>query len=91
MLLCNKLRVACCSDKIIHGVNNLLKELKKGLRVLMSVTRSRLSQPLWIAARYVVTVKSMKDVGITGRFPRCSYTVGPYGSGPTSDYTIYCT
>ena len=30
------------------------------------------------------------DVGIAGRFPCCSYTVGPYGKGPTSDYTT-CT
>ena len=30
------------------------------------------------------------DVGIAGGFPRCSYTVGPYGKGPTSDYTT-CT
>ena len=29
MLLCNKLQVARCSNKIIYGVNNLLKELKK--------------------------------------------------------------
>ena len=34
--------------------------------------------------------KSKKIVGITGRFPRYSYTVGPYGKGPTSDYTT-CT
>ena len=27
------------------------------------------------------------DVGIARRFPRYSYTVGPYGKGPTSDYT----
>ena len=33
------------------------------LRVLMSVTRSRLSQPLWIAARYVVMVKGKKECG----------------------------
>ena len=30
------------------------------------------------------------DVGITGRFPCYSYTVGPYGKGPTGDYTT-CT
>ena len=30
------------------------------------------------------------DVGIAGWFPRCSYTVGPYGKGPTGDYTT-CT
>ena len=30
------------------------------------------------------------DVGITGRFPCCSYTVGLYGTGPTGDYTT-CT
>ena len=70
-------------------MNNLLKELKKSLRVLTSVTRSCLSQPLWIAARYVVTVNGKKDVGIAQQFPHCSYTVGPYGSGPTGDYTIY--
>ena len=34
-------------------------------------------------------VKGKKDVGITWQFPHCSYTVGPYGSGPTSDYTTY--
>ena len=30
------------------------------------------------------------NVGIAGQFPRCSYTVGPYGKGPTGDYTT-CT
>ena len=30
------------------------------------------------------------DVGIAGQFPHCSYTVGPYGKGPTGDYTT-CT
>ena len=30
------------------------------------------------------------DVGITRRFPHYNYTVGPYGKGPTSDYTT-CT
>ena len=34
--------------------------------------------------------KSKKIVGITGWFPRYSYTVGPYGKGPTGDYTT-CT
>ena len=33
------------------------------LRVLTSVTRLHLSQPLWIAARYVVTVKGKKRCG----------------------------
>ena len=89
VLLCDKLQVAHCSNKIIHSVNNLLKELKKSLRVLTSVTRSHLSQPLWIAARYVVTVKGKKDVGIAWQFPCCSNIVGSYGSGPTSNYTIY--
>ena len=56
------------------------------LRVLMSVTRSHLSQPLWIAARYIVTVKGKKElyVGSVWRFPHCNYTVGPYRSGPTT-------
>ena len=36
-----------------------------------------------------MTVKGKKDVGIAQRFSCCSYTVGPYGSGPTSDYTTY--
>ena len=39
---------------------------------------------------YVVTVKVRKIVGISGKFPHYSYTVGPYGKGPTSDYTT-CT
>ena len=34
--------------------------------------------------------KSKKIVGIAGRFPRYSYTLGPYGKGPTSNYTT-CT
>ena len=34
--------------------------------------------------------KSKKIVGITRRFPCYSYTVGPYGKGPTGDYTT-CT
>ena len=42
-----------------------------------------------IAARYVVMVISKKDVGIAQRFPCCNYTVGPYGSGPTANYSIY--
>ena len=41
-----------------------------------------------IAARYVVMVISKKDVGITWQFPRCNYTVGPYGSGPTANYMV---
>ena len=36
---------------------------------------------------YVVMVKVRKIVGIAGRFPHYSYTVGPYGKGPTGDYT----
>ena len=58
-------------------------------RYLRVLTRSRLSQPQWIAARYVVMGEGKKGVGIAGQFPRCSYTVGPYGSGPTGNYTIY--
>ena len=42
-----------------------------------------------IAARYVVTVISKKDVGIAWQFPHCNYTVGLYGSGPTANYSIY--
>ena len=42
-----------------------------------------------IAARYIVMFKGKKDVGIAQRFPHCNYTVGPYGSGPTTDYSIY--
>ena len=42
-----------------------------------------------ISARYIVMVKGKKDVGITWQFPCCNYTVGPYGSGPTTDYSIY--
>ena len=34
--------------------------------------------------------KSKKIVGIAGRFPRYSYTVGPYGKGPTGNYST-CT
>ena len=35
-------------------------------------------------------IKCKKDVGIAGQFPHYSYmyTVGPYGSGPTTDYSI---
>ena len=42
-----------------------------------------------ISARYIVMVKGKKDVGITWQFPCCNYTVSPYGSGPTTDYSIY--
>ena len=35
-------------------------------------------------------VKSKKIMGITRQFPHYSYTVGPYGKGPTGDYTT-CT
>ena len=43
-----------------------------------------------IAARYIVMVKGgKKDVGTTQRLPCCNYTVGPYGSGPSADYSIY--
>ena len=34
--------------------------------------------------------KSKKIVGIAWQFPHYSYTVGPYGKGPTGDYTT-CT
>ena len=34
--------------------------------------------------------ESKKIVGITRQFPCYSYTVGPYGKGPTGDYTT-CT
>ena len=39
---------------------------------------------------YIVTVKSKKIMGIARQFPCYSYTVGPYGKGPTGDYTT-CT
>ena len=39
---------------------------------------------------YIVTVKSKKIMGIAGQFPHYSYTVGPYGKGPTGNYTT-CT
>ena len=42
-----------------------------------------------IAVRYVVMVISKKDVGIAQQFPHCNYTVGPHGSGPTTNYSIY--
>ena len=31
--------------------------------------------------------KGKNNVGIARRFPCYSYTVGPYGKGPTGDYT----
>ena len=34
--------------------------------------------------------KGKNNVGIARQFPRYSYTVGPYGKGPTGDYTT-CT
>ena len=34
--------------------------------------------------------KGKNDVGIAGQFPCYSYTVGPYGKGPTGNYTT-CT
>ena len=42
-----------------------------------------------IVARYIVTVKGKKDVGIAWQFPCCNYTVGLYGSGPTANYSIH--
>ena len=41
-----------------------------------------------IAARYIVTVVSKKDMGIVAQFPHCNYTVGPYGSRPTATYLV---
>ena len=69
------------SFQIIHIVNNFKSSYWESQdRAEVNLDR--------IAARYVVTVISKKDVGITWQFPHCNYTVGPYGSGPTANYIV---
>ena len=58
--LCDELRVACCSDEIIHFVNNL-KELQKSFRSSYLMSQDHAEVNLYgIAARYVVTVVNKK-------------------------------
>ena len=75
-----------CSNKIIHGVNNLFKGTLKKFK--SSYWGHKISKSTSVDCNkiYVVTVKSKKIV----RFPHYSYTVGPYGKGPTGDYST-CT
>ena len=59
------------------------------LRVLTCSHKTMAEVNLYgIAARYIVTVVSKKDMGIVAQFPHCNYTVGPYGSRPTATYLV---
>ena len=82
-----------CSNKIIHGVNNLFKGTLKKFKSFPTVSQDLKVNLCGLQQdnRVMVMVRIKNDdVGIAGRFPCCSYTVGPYGKGPTSDYTT-CT
>ena len=83
--------LVCCSNKIIHGVNNLFKGTLKKFKNFLTV-----SQDLKVNLCGLQQDKHSdgngknNDVGIARQFPRYSYTVGPYAKGPTSNYTT-CT
>ena len=79
-----------CSNKIIHGVNNLFKGTLKKFKSFLLGSQDLKVNLCGLQQDICSDGKSKKIVGIAGQFPRYSYTVGPYGKGPTSDYTT-CT
>ena len=80
-----------CSNKIIHGVNNLFKGTLKKFKSFLTG-----SQDLKVNLFGLQQDKRSdgngknNDMGSAGWFPRCSYTVGLYGKGPTGNYST-CT
>ena len=80
-----------CSNKINHGVNNLFEGTLKKFKSFLTGSQD-LKVNLFRLQQDKCSDGNGKnnDVGIARRFPCCSYTVGQYGKGPTSDYTT-CT
>ena len=82
--------LVCCSNKIIHGVNNLFKGTLKKFKSFLLGSQDLKVNLCGLQQDKCSDGKGKNNVGIAGQFPRYSYTVGPYGKGPTSDYTT-CT
>ena len=79
-----------CSNKIIHGVNNLFKGTLKKFKSFLLGSQDLKVNLCGLQQDKHSDSKGKNNVGIAQRFPHYSYTVGPYGKGPTSDYTT-CT
>ena len=79
-----------CSNKNIHGVNNLFKGTLKKFKSFLLGSQDLKVNLCGLQQDKRSDGKSKKIVGITRRFPHYSYTVGPYGKGPTGNYST-CT
>ena len=79
-----------CSNKIIHTVNNLYKGTLKKFKSFLLGSQDLKVNLCGLQQDKCSDGKGKNNVGITGQFPRYSYTVGPYGKGPTGNYTT-CT
>ena len=82
--------LVCCSNKIIHGVNNLFKGTLKKFKSFLLGSQDLKVNLCGLQQDKRSDGKAKNNVGIARQFPCYSYTVGPYGKGPTSDYTT-CT
>ena len=79
-----------CSNKIIHDVNNLCKGTLKKFKSFLLGSQDLRVNLCGLQQDKRSDGKGKNNVGIAGQFPRYSYTVGPYGKGPTGNYTT-CT
>ena len=71
--------LVCCSNKIIHGMNNLFKGTLKKFKSFLLGSQDLKVNLCGLQQDIRSDGKSKKIVGIAGWFPRYSYTVGPYG------------
>ena len=79
-----------CSNKIIHGVNNLFKGTLKKFKSFLLGSQDLKVNLCGLQQDKHSDCKGKNNVGIARRFPCYSYIVGPYGKGPPGDYTT-CT
>ena len=79
-----------CSNKIIHTVNNLFKGTLKKFKSFLLGSQDLKVNLCGLQQDKRSDGKGKNNVGIARQFPRYSYTVGPYGKGPTGNYTT-CT
>ena len=71
-----------CSNKIIHGVNNLFKGTSKKFKSFLLGSQDLKVNFCGLQQDKRSDGKGKNNVGIARQFPCYSYTVGPYGKDP---------